>query len=196
MTTPIYQLTADQRHQLIRRIQQYTRMACIDPDDNDAMAILNGLEPVSQDIGTANGISTPPGVPMNPIYIEVNAGVRYWEDATVNGTEDTDGVLIPMRKGDCWAPVIRLADGMVMDWPEGTQADIHYKVCDQGEYWLLNEAQKRVAKWKGYYVPNDFLVHGGNGYGDYIIFTVGGDGLIAGWKPPAVDIEQWSPVLE
>lgn len=48
MKTPIYQLTADQRHQLMRRIQQYTRMACIDPDDNDAMAILNGLDPVSQ----------------------------------------------------------------------------------------------------------------------------------------------------
>lgn len=31
----------------MRRIQQYTRMAGIDPDDNDAMAILNGLEPVS-----------------------------------------------------------------------------------------------------------------------------------------------------
>lgn len=133
---------------------------------------------------------------MNPTYIEVSAGVRYWEDTTVNGTEDTDGTLIPMRKGGCWAPVIRLADGMVMGWPEGTQADINYKVCDQGEYWLLNEAQKCVAKWNGYYVPNDFLVHGDNGYGDYIIFKVGGDGLIAGWNPPAVETEQWDQVLE
>lgn len=133
---------------------------------------------------------------MNPIYIEVSAGVRYWEDATVNGTEDADGTLIPMRKGDCWAPVIRLADGMVMGWPQGTTADVHFKVCDAGEYWLLDADRKRVAKWAGHYVPDDFLCHGDNGYGDSIIFTVGGDGLIAGWKPPEVDIEQWRPVQE
>jgi hypothetical protein len=28
---------------------------------------------------------------MNATYIEVRAQVRYWEDATINGTEDTDG---------------------------------------------------------------------------------------------------------
>ena len=42
---------------------------------------------------------------MNATYIEVSAAVRYWEDATVNGTEDTDGALIPMREGHKWAPV-------------------------------------------------------------------------------------------
>lgn len=69
-------------------------------------------------------------------YIEVSAGVRYWEDASVNGAEDTEGSLIPFRKGDNWEPVIRLADGMVMEWPQGTTADVHFKVCDAGEYWL------------------------------------------------------------
>lgn len=54
---------------------------------------------------------------MQATYIEVSAGVRYWEDATINGATDTDGTLTPMRKGDNWEPVIRLADGMVMDWP-------------------------------------------------------------------------------
>lgn len=52
---------------------------------------------------------------MQATYIEVSAGVRYWDDATVNGTTDTDGTLIPLRKGDNWEPVIRLADGMVMN---------------------------------------------------------------------------------
>jgi hypothetical protein len=36
---------------------------------------------------------------MNPIYIEVEAEVRYWEDASVNGQEDTDGKLMPFRFG-------------------------------------------------------------------------------------------------
>ena len=117
-------------------------------------------------------------------YIEVSAGVRYWEDTTVNGVEDANGTLIPFRNGKNWCPVIRLADGMVMDWPIGTTADIHYKVCDAGEYWLQNDDGQRVAKWAGHYVPNEFLCHGDQGYDDYIIFKVGADGLIEKWETP------------
>ncbi len=83
---------------------------------------------------------------MSPTFIEVCADVRYWYDATVNGAEDTNGTLIPFRKGNSWGAVIRLADGQVMNWPEGMEADIHYKVCDDGEYWLQDESGKRIAK--------------------------------------------------
>lgn len=120
------------------------------------------------------------------VYIEVQAGVRYWEDAEVNGTPDDNGDLIPHRKGGNWCPVIRLADGHVMDWPEGTTADIHYKVCDAGEYWLLDENRQRIGKWAGFYVPGDFLCHGDVGYGDYIIFKVDGAGQIGKWSTPEV----------
>lgn len=124
---------------------------------------------------------------MKATYIEVSAGVRYWEDAAVDCVEDADGSLIPMRKGDNWEPVIRLADGAIMEWPDGVTADVHYKVCDAGEYWLLDDERRRVAKWAGFYVPNDFLCHGDNGYGDYIIFKVGPDGLIEGWIQPVIE---------
>lgn len=124
-----------------------------------------------------------------PAYIEVSAGVRYWEDATVNGIEDHDGSLIPARHGELWLPVIRLADGVVMDWPTDTEADIHYKVCDAGEYWLLDADRQRIAKWAGFYVPDRFLCHGDNGYGDYIIFKVGAGGAIQKWRQPAT---QWA----
>ncbi len=124
-------------------------------------------------------------------YIEVRAEVRYWEDATVNGAEDSDGKLIPLRDGELWVPVIRLSDGVVMDWPDGFEADIHYKVCDQGEYWLLDEARTRVAKWASYYVPDEFLCHGDNGYGDYIIFRVDADGKIVNWRTPCIDPAEW-----
>lgn len=139
---------------------------------------------------------------MQATYIEVSAGVRYWEDAIVNGSMDADGTLIPLRKGDCWSPVIRIADGMVMDWPQGTTADVHFKVCDEGEYWLLDDDRKRVAKWAGFYVP-DFLCPGENGYGDYIILKVGADGLIEKWSAPDVcmvcpckedDQSCWNPI--
>lgn len=120
-------------------------------------------------------------------YILVEAEVRYWEDATVNGQEDHNGTLIPCREGDLWKPVIRLEDGQIMGWPEGTKAEIHYKVCDQGEYFLGNDKQEKIGKWGSYYVPNEFLCHGDNGYGDYIIFNVDPDGKIKNWKRPSVE---------
>lgn len=126
----------------------------------------------------------------NAKFIEVDAGVRYWEDAILNGKPDDAG-NIPLRKGDGWCPVIELETGRILNWPEGTEADIHYKVCDAGEYWLLDEDKKRIAKWRDYYVPNDILCVGDNGYGDYIIFKVGGDGKIIDWEEPGIDEERW-----
>jgi hypothetical protein len=129
---------------------------------------------------------------VDAAYIEVRARVRYWEDATVNGVDD-DGSRIPFRDGDAWCPVIRLADGVVMDWPQGMTAQIHYKVCDQGEYWLLDANRKQVAKWHGDYVPDDYLCHGDDGYGDYIIFSVGAEGAIVGWEAPRSEPGDWIP---
>lgn len=128
---------------------------------------------------------------MKAKFIEVDAGVRYWEDATVNGEPDEDGSRIPFRVGDRWRPVIELESGRVVDWPAGVTADIHYKVCDDGHYWLLDDARRQVGKWWGHYVPDAFLCHGDRGYGDYIILTVGEDGIIAGWKRPSVDPAEW-----
>ena len=124
-------------------------------------------------------------------FIEARAEVRYWEDALVNGVEDVEGTLIPLRDGDRRCPIIRLADGRVLIWPQGTKADIHYKICDQGEYWLQNAAGQRVAKWSGHYVPGRFLCHGDKGFGDYIICKVGADGCIEDWQAPEVDPEEW-----
>lgn len=121
-----------------------------------------------------------------PMYLEISAQVRYWEDAQVNRVADKDGGLIPFRVDNLWCPIIRLSDGQVMEWPEGVTADIHYKVCDAGEYWLMNDRRQRIAKWSGFYVPDDFLCHGDRGYGDYIIFTVGPDGVIQKYQAPNI----------
>jgi hypothetical protein len=120
----------------------------------------------------------------NPEYIEISAEVRYWEDASINGVEDSDGTSIPCRKGDLWTPVVRLDDGLILDWPEGKKADIHFKVCDAGEYWLLDAEKTRIAKWAGFYVPDDDLCPGKSSHGDYIIMCVGSDGKIDGWRRP------------
>lgn len=124
-------------------------------------------------------------------HIEVEAEVRYWEDATVNGISDEDGALIFGRVEGLWKVKIDLTKGLIEGWPKGAVASIHYKVCDAGEYWLLDSNGQRIAKWRSHYVPDDFLCHGDRGYGDYIIFDVSADGRITGYSRPEINEEQW-----
>ena len=111
----------------------------------------------------------------------VEADVRYWEDATVNGVEDENGDLIPCKVGDTWKPIIDLETGLITNWEKGKEANIHYKVCDAGEYWLQDENGEKIVKAKGYYVP-DFLSIDDSGYGDYIIMKVDKEGKINNWR--------------
>ena len=113
--------------------------------------------------------------------LQVEAEPRYWEDATVNGVSDEDGTLIPCRDGELWKPLIDIESGIILNWDKGKEARIHYKVCDQGEYWLQDADGNKIVKAKGYYVP-DFLAIDDNGFGDYIIMNVDYDGKINNWK--------------
>lgn len=119
-------------------------------------------------------------------WLSVSAEVRYWEDATVNGVEDTDGTLIPLRKEDCWEPWINVETGVIKDWPAGTTADIHYKVCDAGAYTLTGDIGDTIKTIEGY-VPS-CLCPERNGYGDYIIMEVDATGKIKGWNPDLADL--------
>ena len=113
-------------------------------------------------------------------YLFVEAGVRYWEDAEVNGEEDTEGNLIPCRSGDYWKPIIDVDKGQIVNWGEGITAKIHYKVCDDGNYSLKNEEGEEIIKIDGY-VP-DTISPEVRGYGDYIIMNVDAQGNIANWN--------------
>ena len=113
-------------------------------------------------------------------YLKVEAEVRYWEDADVDGKADEDGSLIPCRNGNCWAPIIDLATGTVENWPAGITAEIHYKVCDAGRYTLL-DANREVVKVIDGYVP-PIMCPDESGYGDYIIMSIDGAGKIRGWR--------------
>lgn len=131
----------------------------------------------------------------NARYLQVDAGPRYWEDARVNGVEDEDGSLIPFRDGERWRITIDLEDGTILNWPAGTTARIHYKVCDDGDYWLLDAEHRRIFKYGNCSVPS-LLAVGDNGYGDYIILRVGADGLIEGWSKPRIGAEDWEALRQ
>jgi len=115
-------------------------------------------------------------------YLQVSAGVRYWEDSKVDGVEDTLGILIPCREGDYWKPLIDVDTGQIVNWEKGVTADIHYKVCDDGEYWLQDKDEHIIIGSLGYYVPDRTLAIDDRGYGDYIIMSINKEGYIKNWK--------------
>lgn len=114
-------------------------------------------------------------------WLQVHAEVRYWEDADVNGIEDTTGKLIPFKNKSVWEPKIDIDSGTIVNWPVGTTAKIHYKVCDAGTYDLLDSEGNIVCQQDNCYVLN-CLSPGGKGYGDYIIMNVDESGKIENWR--------------
>lgn len=129
-------------------------------------------------------------VELDAKFIDCKIGVRYWEDATVNGEEDTEGSLIPFRDEDDYFKIrIDIETGIIEGWPEGTTANIHYKVCDDGVYTLVSSEGVKIIEKDGY-VP-EFLSIEENGYGDYVIFNVDKNGKVENWKFNPEDVKQF-----
>jgi hypothetical protein len=118
---------------------------------------------------------------FNLAYLSVYADVRYWEDSTVNGNEDTDGELIPCRFDDTWMPVIEIETGRIINWDKGTTANIHYKVCDGFSYSIEDDNEEIVIEESDIYVPC-IMYPKANGCGDYIIMNIDENGFIENWN--------------
>lgn len=117
-------------------------------------------------------------------FLQVEAGVRYWEDATVNGLDDEEGNLIPCRKGDKWCPIIEIDTGKIINWEIGKAAEIHYKVCDDGKYIILDENKDHIKTLE------DYVISDLTDDSDYIILNVSKDGIIEDWNPTLEDFQQ------
>ena len=114
--------------------------------------------------------------------LHVAANVRYWEDTTVNGEQDTEnGDNVPCRDGDLWKPIIDLETGFITNWEQGKRASVHYKVCDSGSYYIKDENGETVLSIEDDYVP-DILCPEDGGYGDYIIMNIDENGEIENFK--------------
>lgn len=125
---------------------------------------------------------------MGVVYLKIMA-CPDWEDATVSGVRDVHGALIPGRFGERWEATIRLSDGVIKEWVRGVTARICYKVRDEAEYYLLNEAGLEVAKYRGRYVPKALC----DGNRDYIVLNMDATGRIEGYHPFVLDMEEWQP---
>lgn len=120
--------------------------------------------------------------------IVVESGVRYWEDADVNGEpDDEDEPRIPCVDGENWKIEIDTKTGKIRNWEKGVTADVHYKTCDDNKITLKNEYGDVLGEYNCY-VP-DFLCIGESGYGDYIIMEIEADGKIVDFRFDDDDIE-------
>lgn len=126
----------------------------------------------------------------NVVTVRVSAGVRYFEDAELNGKDIENDSDFPDRVGNLWCPVIDIDTGVILGWPENTIASIHFKVCDNFQYDIVNEDGKVIHAAVGY-VPR-FMCPEDNGYGDYIIMKIDEKGRINKWNKDLVaeEVEQ------
>lgn len=142
---------------------------------------------------------------VQPYKIIVISGVRYWCDcdySTDNGEtwkreeDDENGwnaakSVIPFiqkkkinyKEDDYWCIEINYDSGKIKDWPQNFCIKTFFKVCDDGLYQIVDECDNIL--WdsdtsKTYYVPA-FLALEDDGYGDYIILNINGDGVIEHW---------------
>lgn len=113
-------------------------------------------------------------------FLDVDAGVRYWEDAHCISHPEHKGEDIPGRDGKRWKVRIDLSNGHITPFTPNTVWSVHFKVCDDGSYWLVNEDGERVASREGEHVPD---IIGEDG--DYIVLGII-DGVITDWHPPEV----------
>jgi hypothetical protein len=111
----------------------------------------------------------------------VKASVRYWEDAKVDGVPDEKGDLIPCRQGELWCPIIDIDSGIITNWKQGVKAEVHYKVCDAGSYYIQDAEGNNIISIEENYVP-DIMCPKESGWGDYIIMDIDENGQIANWK--------------
>lgn len=126
-------------------------------------------------------------------FLKVDAGVRYWEDAEVNGVSDSENPpTIPCAEfiGDKnhiligqnyrWRPLIDIETGQIVNWEKGFDAHVHYKVCDDFQCDILDSGKDVIESYDGY-VPS-IMCPKENGYGDYIIMDIDANGFIQDWN--------------
>lgn len=85
---------------------------------------------------------------INVAFLQVSAGVRYWEDATVNGTKDTDGDLIPFRVGEYWKPKINTALRLTFTTKSAMMAFILYLMKAVQKLWQKTDMCRTLCVQK------------------------------------------------
>ena len=129
-------------------------------------------------------------------WLEVDAGVSYWEDGEINGkTDDENTPNMPFTEQNedgewRWRIKIDVNNGRIEGWPAGNTANVHYKVCDEGNYRLTDVNGDTVMECENEYVPECI-----GEYGDYIVMDIDANGYIEDFSFDQRDLdnlaEEW-----
>lgn len=138
-----------------------------------------------------NGENKEKTIPDDRLMVKVVAHVRYWEDSEINGVDDdNNNPKMPCVTGiydrsgrRFWCPFIDVETGRIINWEKGVEASIHYKVCDECGLTIMKG--DTVLYEDEDYVP-EFLCPKEEGYGDYIIMDIDGEGFIKNWDKSKV----------
>ena len=113
-------------------------------------------------------------------YLQAKCGVRYFEDATVNGVDDEEGDLMPCMDGmDNWCPLIDIETGQILNWEIGKESSVHYKTVDDNEFTLLDPEKNKVTSIDGYVIST--MRPSGDGDNDYVVMDIDKEGFIQNW---------------
>lgn len=119
-------------------------------------------------------------------YLRVHIPVRYDEedipkDFPLRVENDKNGY-------DWWDATIEIDTAKILNWPQGITGEMFMKVCDEGSYFLLDEAGETIKEIIEDYVPNNLLP---GEYGDYVSLVINEDGIITNWydSPSLEDFE-------
>ena len=131
-------------------------------------------------------------------YMQLDAYVRFWEDGEVNGVDDDpESPKMPFAEkslvrsgnpwkpnekveGYKWKPKIDIDHGVIVNWPVDVEAKVHYKVCDECHYSLIDDHGNIIFENESY-VPSVLCIGERNG-GDYIIMNINKSGEIENWE--------------
>ncbi|WKS98519.1 hypothetical protein NYR30_06910 [Gallibacterium salpingitidis] len=101
-------------------------------------------------------IEIPTTKQVNVKYIKLVIPIRF-------GDEDIP-YDFPLRDGDQWCGIIDLDTFKIENWPKNYPAKMNMKICDDGEYYLLDENRNIIGTLVNDYIPHCVP----NNYGDYI----------------------------
>jgi hypothetical protein len=129
--------------------------------------------------------------------LRIKAWVRFYEDSEINGVDDINEEMFGINQtSKMWEIDIDLENNSIIGW-NGVEAKINYKVCDAGEYFLIDTETNEKKQYVDDYVP-DCISHEDDGsYGDYIIFSVNTKGEISSYDElhhkinDKINIEEW-----
>ncbi len=118
--------------------------------------------------------------------VEIRSIIISVEPRYIGDDEDSDmSSDFPLldESKTLWTAHVNIDTGLISGWPIGEKRKAFIKVCDAGQYTLVDSDGNHLKTIEGY-VPNGIIP---GEYGDYIDLDIDENGFIANW-PKRPDI--------